>query len=98
MQDSGTPPICYANALFQALASCNHLTTLFHDPPPDSSASFSLNHAFCTVLHSMMMRQRSQQVVVDPSDLIKLFLEHHRDFKDVESKYSYDICFFPYQQ
>ena len=84
--------ICYANALFQALASCNHLTTLFDDRPQDTSGSFSLNHAFCAIIHSMVKHQPSQQDVVDPSYFIKLFCDHHTDFKFEESKYSYDIC------
>jgi ubiquitin C-terminal hydrolase len=91
--------ICYTNALFQALVSHNHLTTLFDDPPQDSSGSFSLNHAFCVIIHLMVKRQPSQQDVVDPSDFVKLFCDRHTDFKDEESKYySYDICVFPYQQ
>ncbi len=30
---SNTGVICYSNAIFQALASCNHLTTFFDTPP-----------------------------------------------------------------
>ncbi len=30
---SNTGVICYLNAIFQALASCNHLTTFFDTPP-----------------------------------------------------------------
>jgi ubiquitin C-terminal hydrolase len=84
--------ICYANALCQALASCNHLTILFDDPPQDSSDSFSLNHAFCVIIHSMVKRQPNQQDVVDPSDFLKLFCDRHTDFKFEQSKSSYDIC------
>ncbi len=54
-----TGVICYANAIFQALASFHHLTTLFDDPPPYNSGTFPLNHAFHTVLHSMVMHQRN---------------------------------------
>jgi ubiquitin C-terminal hydrolase len=30
---SNTGIICYSNAIFQALVSCNHLTTFFDTPP-----------------------------------------------------------------
>jgi hypothetical protein len=79
--------ICYSNAIFQALASCNHHTTLFNDPPQQNHERFALYYAFSELLHSMAMHQRSQQDVVDPSNLIKLFLECHSDFVDVESEY-----------
>ncbi len=91
-----TGVICFANATFQALASFHHLTTLFDDPPPYNSGTFPLNHAFCTVLHSMVMRQHNQDLVLDASTFHELFSDHRKDFKDVESKYGYDICVFPY--
>jgi hypothetical protein len=79
--------ICYSNAIFWALASCTHRTTLFNDPPQQNHERFALYYAFSELLHLMAMRQHSQQDVVDPSNLIKLFLEHHSDFVDVESEY-----------
>jgi hypothetical protein len=79
--------ICYSKAIFQALASCNHHTTLFNDSPQQNHECFALYYAFSELLHSMAMRQCSQQDVVDPSNLIKLFLECHTDFVDVESEY-----------
>jgi hypothetical protein len=79
--------ICHSNAIFQALASCNHRTTLFNDPPQQNHEHFALYYAFSELLHSMAMHQCSQQDVVDPSNLVKLFLECHSDFVDVESEY-----------
>jgi hypothetical protein len=94
-----TSVICYANAIFQALATFNHLTTMFNDPLPDNGGTFPLNQAFCTVLHSMVMRQRNPELVVDPSNFVALFTDCHRYFKDVEKKFSYNICvFLPCQQ
>ena len=88
-----TGVICYANAIFQALASFHHLTTLFKDPPPYNSGTFPLNHAFCMVLHSMVMSQRSRESEVDPSTFVDLFSDRHKNFKHEESKFSYDIVF-----
>ncbi len=66
--------ICYANAIFQALANFNHLTSLFNDPLPDNNdGAFPLNHAFCTVLRSMVERPRNPELAVDPSNFVKLF-------------------------
>ncbi len=72
-----TGVICYANAIFQALASFYHLTMLFDDPPPYNSGTFPLNHTFCMVLHSMVMCQRNQDLVVDASTFLKRFSDCH---------------------
>ena len=90
-----TGVICYANAIFQALASLHHLTTLFNDPPTYNSGTFPLNHAFCTLLHLMVMRQGNQDSVVDASPFLKLFYHRRKDFQDNECKIDYDICCFP---
>jgi ubiquitin C-terminal hydrolase len=79
--------ICYSNAIFQALASCNHRTTLFNDPRQQNHERFELYYAFAEVLHSMVKRQFSEQDVVDPGNLIDLFLERHTDFVDIEGEF-----------
>ena len=92
-----TGVICYANAIFQALASFHHLTTLFDEPPPYDSGTFPLNHAFCTVLHSMVMSPINQESEVDPGTFVDLFTDRHKNFQHEESKFSYDIV-LPYHQ
>ena len=92
-----TGVICYANAIFQALASFHHLTTLFDEPPPYNSGTFPLNHAFCTVLHSMVMSPINQESEVDPGTFVDLFTDRHKNFQHEESKFSYDIV-LPYHQ
>ena len=78
--------ICYSNAIFQALASCNHHTTLFNDPRQQNHERFELYYAFAEVLHLMVKHQFSEQDVVDPGNLIDLFLERHIDFVDREGE------------
>jgi hypothetical protein len=89
--------ICYANAIFQALAHFNHITSLFNNPPPvDQHDALRLNHAFCTVLHSLVRRPLIQGSEVDPSNFIELFTDIHRNFDGVESKFcQYSIRVFP---
>jgi hypothetical protein len=88
--------ICYANAIFQALAHFNHITSLFNNPPPDDQHdALRLNHAFCTVLHSLVRRPLIQGSVVDPGNFIDLFTDIHQDFDGVESKFCYSIRVFP---
>jgi hypothetical protein len=43
---SNTGVICYSNAIFQALASCNHLTTFFDTPPQQNHECFVKYYAF----------------------------------------------------
>ena len=83
--------ICYANAIFQALASFHHHTTLFNDLPQYTSNTYPLNHAFCKLLHTMVMSQSNQESVTDANDFLKLFCNLKPDFRDVECKFGYDI-------
>ncbi len=53
---SNTSVICYSNAIFQVLASCNHLTMFFDTPPQQNCERFVLYYAFSQVLHSMVRR------------------------------------------
>jgi hypothetical protein len=84
---SNTGVICDLNAIFQALASCNHLTKFFDAPPQQNRERFVLYYAFSQVLHSMVRRQGSQQDVVDPTNFITPFLDHHSDFRDEQCEY-----------
>jgi ubiquitin C-terminal hydrolase len=79
--------LCYSNAIFQAFKSCNHRTTLFDDPPQQNHERIPLCYKFAKVLHLMVNNQLSDQDVVDPSDLIDLFLGLHSDFVDRECEY-----------
>jgi hypothetical protein len=88
---SNTGIICCSNAIFQALASCNHLTMFFNTPPQQNCEHFVLYHVFSQVLHLMVRRQGSQQNVIDPTNLITPFLERHNDFRDEQCEYS-DAC------
>ncbi len=88
---SYTGVICYSNAIFQALASCNHLTMFFDTPPQQNRKRFVLYYMFSQVLHSMVRRKGSQQDVVDPTNLITPFLDRHSDFRDEQCEYS-DAC------
>jgi ubiquitin C-terminal hydrolase len=88
---SNTGVICYSNAIFQALASCNHLTTFFDTPPQQNHEHFVLDYAFSQVLHSMARHQGSQQDVVNPTNFITPFLDCHSDFRDEQCEYS-DAC------
>ncbi len=79
---SNTGIICYSNAIFQALTSCNHLTTFFDTPPQQNCECFVLYYMFSQVLHSMVRRQGSQQDVVNPTNFITPLLDCHSDFRD----------------
>ncbi len=88
---SNTGIICYSNAIFQALASCNHLKTFFDTPLQQNCERFVLYYAFSQVLHLMVRHQGSQQDVVDPTNFIMPFLDRHSDFRDEQCEYS-DAC------
>ncbi len=88
---SNTGVICYSNAIFQALASCNHLTTFFDTPPQQNHEHFVLYYAFSQVLHLIVRRQGSQEDVVNPTNFITPFLDRHSDFREEQCEYS-DAC------
>ncbi len=88
---SNTGIICCSNAIFQALASCNHLTTFIDTPPQQNCECFVLYYTFSQVLHLMVRRQGSQQDVADPTNFIMPLLDGHSDFRDEQYEYS-DAC------
>jgi hypothetical protein len=88
---SNTGVIRYSNAIFQALASCNHLTTYFNTPSQQNRERFVLYYEFSQVLHLIVRRQGSQQDVVDSTNFITPFIDHHSDFKHEQCEYS-DAC------
>jgi hypothetical protein len=53
---SNSGVVCYSNAIFQVLASCNHLTAFFSNSPSQDHERFRLYYAFAQVLHSMVSR------------------------------------------
>ena len=75
--------ICYSNAIFQAIASCNHLTTLFNDILRDNQKCFKMNYEFVRLLNLMMC----QSDCIDPGNFVKLFTDYHQQFKDEECTY-----------
>ena len=75
--------ICYSNAIFQAIASCNHITTLFHDILRDNQRCFKMNYEFVRLLNLMMC----QSDCIDPGNFVKLFTDYHQEFKDEECTY-----------
>jgi hypothetical protein len=91
MQDLVTLVLCYSNAIFHALASCNHLMMFFDTPPQQNCERFVLYYAFSQVLHLMVRRQGGQQDVVDPTNFIMPILNRHSDFRDEQCEYS-DAC------
>ncbi len=88
---SNTGVICYSNVIYQALASCNHLTTFFNTPPQKNRECFVLYDAFSQVLHLMVRHQGSQRDVVNPTNFIMPFLDRHSDFRDEQCENS-DAC------
>lgn len=70
--------ICYSNAIFQAIASCNHHTKLFQKIPTDNQRCFKLNYEFITLINSMTTQSES----IDPGHFIKSFTDNYTEFKD----------------
>ena len=69
---------CYSNAIFQAIASCSHLTTVFDNVLSDSQRCFRLNYEFVRLLHSMI----HQSDCFDPQDFVSLFLRRNSNFDE----------------
>lgn len=80
--------ICYNNALIQTFASLSHLTTLMNNLPQYNKDAYPLNHAFCTLLYSMISRNVREELVHDPSSFVDLFLKRRTTFADEESEFS----------
>ena len=83
---------CYSNAIFQAIASCSHLTTVFDNVLSDSQRCFRLNYEFVRLLHSMI----HQSDCFDPHDFLSLFLRRNSNF-DEQCAYILNIYFNEYQ-
>ena len=85
-----TGVICYSNAIFQALASCYHKTTLFNHsiPAPNQDRDgFRLCFMFAEVLHSLVNRPSNEPCVFNPKKFIDVFQQTHSNFIDEESEY-----------
>ncbi len=55
--------VCYANAIFQIIASCGYLNQLLRNTPSIRHAHFSLYYNFASVISSMI---RDGNEAVDP--------------------------------
>ena len=83
-----TGVICYSNAIFQALASCYRMTTLFNHSLPapyQDRDRFRLCFAFAEVLHSLVNRPSSEPF--HPKTFNEIFQQTHSNFIDAESEY-----------
>ena len=74
--------LCYSNALLQAFASCQQITTLFGNPSPKNHDNIRLCYVFTTLLNSMMTEE-----TVNPKAYTDLIQERYTRFVDVESEY-----------
>jgi hypothetical protein len=70
--------VCYSNAIFQAIASCGHLTTVFDNVLSDSQRCFQLNYEFVRLVHSII----HQSDCFDPHDFLSLFSERNSNFDE----------------
>ena len=75
--------ICYSNAIFQAIASSNHITQLFNVILQDDQKCFKMNYEFVRLINTMIC----QSDCVDPGNFVQLFTNYHQEFKDNECKY-----------
>ena len=62
--------ICYANAIFQVIASCNHLNRFLLNPPREEHQPFRLYYKFACVISSMIS---SNVQVVDSQKVHECF-------------------------
>ena len=74
--------LCYSNAILQAFASCQQITTLSGNPSPKNLDNIRLCYEFTTLLTSMMTEE-----TVNPSAYTGLIQERYTRFVDVESEY-----------
>ena len=82
MQDSwNSGNLCYSNAIFQAFASCQLITT-FGNQSPQNHDNIRLCYEFTTLLNSMMTEE-----TVNPKAYTDLIQERYTRFVDVESEY-----------
>jgi len=75
--------LCYSNAIFQAIASCNHLTTLFQTVLSDNQRCFRMNYEFVKLVHSIL----TQSDCVDPEEFLKLLTNCRKNFLSEECTY-----------
>ena len=74
---------CYSNAILQCLASCMVLSDF---SPSETHAEFALNHAFASLMNSMVESERS----VDPSAFMTIFMPLFRPPKEIEQEVDAD--------
>jgi hypothetical protein len=77
--------VCYANAIFQIIASCGCLNKLLCNPPRILHEHFSLYYNFASVISSMI---RSNIEAVNPEIFLRVFSNRCSQFNADERKYS----------
>ena len=76
--------LCYANAIFQIIASCGCLNESLSNPPNMAHQHFSLYYNFAIMISSMI---RGKNQAVNPMIFTNFFSEHVPQFNHDQRKY-----------
>jgi hypothetical protein len=76
--------ICYANAIFQKIATCGHVDEALCNPPSIEHQHFSLYCNFASVISSMISGKLD---VANPQDFMEVFRDCHQQFNADEGTY-----------
>jgi ubiquitin C-terminal hydrolase len=76
--------LCYANAIFQIIASCGCLNESLSNPPNMAHQHFSLYYNFAIMISSMI---RGQNQAVNPMIFTNFFSERVPQFNHDQRKY-----------
>jgi hypothetical protein len=74
---------CYSNAILQCLASCIHFSDF---SPSDNHPEFELNHAFASLMTSMVGGEQ----IIDPSSFMDVFMPLFRPPVEKEGEVNAD--------
>jgi hypothetical protein len=77
--------VCYANVIFQIIASCGLLNKALCNPPSITHQHFSLNYNFASVISSMI---KGKNEVVNPEIFMGVFRDRFSQFNAEKCKYS----------
>ena len=76
--------LCYANAIFQIIASCGCLNESLSNPPNMAHQHFSLYYNFASVISSMISGENE---AVNPNNFTNVFSERVPQFDNEQRKY-----------
>ena len=82
--------ICYANSIFQIIASCNHLNKYLLTPPSEEHKHFRLYYEFARVISSMI--SAANEEIVDSRNFMNVFITNCPQF--INNKRTY-CCVVP---